>query len=57
MEKELWEFLELVQEMREMQKKYFRHRDSNDLQKSKELEAKVDNMAYSLQSKRLGELF
>ena len=57
MEKELFEFMELVQEMRKMQKRYFQHRDANDLQKCKELETKVDDMIRSLQSKRLGELF
>ena len=36
------EFIELVREMRNAQKEYFRTRDKNVLQKSKELERKVD---------------
>jgi len=57
MEKKLWEFLELVQDMREKQKQYFRTRDANILRESKDLEVKVDNMAYRLQEERQGELF
>ena len=55
MEKELWEFLELVQEMRETQKKYFRTRDANLLNKSKDLEGKIDKTAADLQQRRRGE--
>lgn len=36
------EFIELVREMRDAQKEYFRTRDKNVLQRSKELERKVD---------------
>lgn len=36
------EFIELVREMRNAQKEYFKTRDKNILQKSKELERKVD---------------
>ena len=36
------EFIELVRQMREAQKEYFRTRDKNVLQRSKELERKVD---------------
>lgn len=57
MEKKLWEFLELVQDMREKQKQYFRTRNANILRESKDLEVKVDNMAYRLQEERQGELF
>ena len=56
MEKELWEFLELVQEMRKTQALYFLHRDANDLNRSRELEKQVDKRASELQSKRRGEL-
>ena len=57
MEKQLWEFLELVQDMREKQKRYFRTKDTNVLIESKDLEVKVDNLAYRLQEKRHGDLF
>ena len=56
MEKELWDFLEKVQELRKKQKEYFRTRDANVLQESKELERKVDKMADELQSRRRGEM-
>lgn len=36
------EFIELVREMRDAQKEYFRNRDKNVLQRSKELERRVD---------------
>lgn len=36
------EFIELVREMRNAQKEYFKTRDKNVLLKSKELERKVD---------------
>ena len=55
MEKELWEFLEKYQEMRKIQQKYFRTRDANVLQESKELERQTDNMAAELQARRRGE--
>jgi hypothetical protein len=37
------EFIELVREMRNAQKEYFKTRDKNVLQRSKELERKVDS--------------
>ena len=37
------EFIELVREMRNAQKEYFKTRDTNVLLKSKELERKVDS--------------
>lgn len=37
------EFIELVNEMRNAQKEYFKTRDKNVLSKSKELERKVDS--------------
>ena len=37
------EFIELVREMRNTQKEYFKTRDKNVLQRSKELERKVEN--------------
>lgn len=37
------EFFYLVVEMRNAQKSYFRTRDQNDLQKSKQLEKQIDN--------------
>lgn len=37
------EFIELVREMRNAQKEYFKTRDKNVLLKSKELECKVDS--------------
>lgn len=37
------EFIELVREMRNAQKEYFKTRDKNVLLKSKELERKVDS--------------
>lgn len=37
------EFIELVREMRNAQKEYFKTRDKNILLKSKELERKVDS--------------
>lgn len=54
MEKKLWEFLELVQEMRKKQKEFFRTRDANVLNESKELEKQVDGKIESLQEDRLG---
>ena len=36
------EFMQLVREMRNAQKEYFKTRDKNVLQRSKELERKVD---------------
>lgn len=36
------EFFDLVSEMRKFQKEFFKHRQSPDLYKSKELEQKVD---------------
>ena len=54
MEKRLWEFLELVQEMRKKQTEYFRTKDSNVLLKSKDLEKQVDRMAQDLQEDRRG---
>ena len=54
MEKRLWEFLELVQDMRKKQQDYFRTRDANILQESKDLEKRVDSMAKELQEDRLG---
>ena len=56
MEKDLWEFLEKVQEMRKKQKEYFRTRDANVLNESKNLERQVDKMAEALQSRRKGEM-
>ena len=56
MEKDLWKFLELTQEMRKTQDKYFKTRDSNVLQESKRLEKEVDKMADELQSRRMGEM-
>ena len=56
MEKDLWEFLEKVQEMRKKQKEYFRTRDANVLNESKNLERLVDKMAEELQSRRKGEM-
>ena len=56
MEKELWKFLEKVQEMRKKQKEYFRTRDGNVLQESKELERQTDKMAEDLLSRRKGEM-
>ena len=56
MEKDLWEFLEKVQEMRKKQKEYFRTRDANVLNESKILERQVDKMAEELQSRRKGEM-
>lgn len=56
MEKDLWEFLEKVQEMRKKQKEYFRTRDANVLNESKNLERQVDKMAEELQSRRKGEM-
>lgn len=41
--KSMNEFIELVREMRNAQKEYFRTRDKNVLLKSKELERKVDS--------------
>ena len=49
-EKELYDFVDLVIEMRNAQKAYFRNRDTNDLLKSKELEGKVDKMAKDILS-------
>ena len=58
MEKKLWEFVELVQQMRKKQKEYFtRGRDANVLVESKELETRVDKMIKSLEDDRLGSLF
>ena len=55
MEKKLWDFLELVQEMRKKQKEYFtKGRDANVLVESKNLETKVDKMANALQEDRMG---
>jgi hypothetical protein len=43
------EFLEMVIEMRELQKKYFKTRDKMILAKSKEMEKKVDAAIEKLQ--------
>ena len=56
MEKELWAFLEKVQEMRSRQREYFRTHDANVLLKSKDLEREVDRTADELQSRRKGEM-
>lgn len=56
MEKELWKFLEKVQEMRSRQREYFRTHDANVLQESRRLEREVDRMADELQSRRKGEM-
>ena len=40
----LVEFFNVVEEMREVQKSYFKTRNSDDLKRSKELERKVDDM-------------
>ena len=55
MEKDLWDFLEKVQEMRKNQSKYFKTRDFNALRESQRLEKEVDKMAKDLQSRRNGE--
>ena len=49
------DFKALVKEMRQAQKKYFRTRDKNVLAKSKELEAKVDEVLSDQQQLEFGE--
>lgn len=56
MEKELWAFLEKVQELRKTQKEYFRTRDANVLNRSKDMERMIDKLAEELQSRRKGEM-
>ena len=41
----MWKFIKIVQDMRDMQKAYFKTRDREMLTRSKSLEAKVDVMA------------
>ena len=55
MEKELWVFLEKVQEMRMRQRQWFQNHDSSMLQEAKRLEKEIDKMAEELQAKRRGE--
>ena len=51
------EFIELVREMRNAQKEYFRTRDKNVLQRSKELERKVDSFLAQLVINKQTSLF
>ena len=55
MEKELWVFLEKVQEMRMRQRQWFQNHDSSMLQEAKRLEKEIDKMAEELQARRRGE--
>lgn len=51
------EFVELVREMRNAQKEYFKTRDKNVLQRSKELERKVDSFLAQLVINQQTSLF
>jgi hypothetical protein len=46
------DFLKLIQDMRQAQRDYFRSRTSENLQKSKELERRVDAEVKSLLDKQ-----
>ena len=48
------EFVRLVEEMRQTQKLYFRTRDANVLNKSRELERKVDAAIKKYDDDKLG---
>ena len=50
------EFCELVKQMREAQKRYFRTRDANDLNESKRLEREVDKAIKDYVESKLGGL-
>lgn len=50
-------FIELVREMRNAQKEYFKTRDKNVLQRSKELERKVDSFLAQLVINQQTSLF
>ena len=47
------QFIDLVAEMRQAQKEYFKTRDRNILSKSKQLEAQVDAEINKVNSKQL----
>ena len=51
------EFIELVREMRNAQEEYFKTRDKNVLQRSKELERKVDSFLSQLVINQQTSLF
>ena len=51
------EFIELVREMRNAQKEYFKTRDKNVLQRSKELEREVDSFLAQLVINQQTSLF
>lgn len=55
MDKKTQEFFELVKEMRDTQKQYFKTRDSNFLNKSKELEKAVDKALDEYEESKYGE--
>ena len=55
MDKRAEEFFELVKEMRDTQKQYFKTRDSNFLNKSKELEKAVDKALDEYEESKYGE--
>jgi len=48
------DFEQLVQEMRETQKEYFRTRDANVLNKARDLESKVDKALKDIEEKEMG---
>ena len=55
MDKRAEEFFELVKEMRDTQKQYFKTRDSNLLNKAKELEKSVDKALDEYEESKYGE--
>lgn len=56
-EKKADELVRVVEEMRRMQKAYFRHRHVEHLKKSKELEKKVDKLTTEWWQKEQPKLF
>ena len=55
MEKKLWDFLALVEQMRKKQKEFFnKGRDANVLVEAKILESQVDHRITMLQEERMG---
>lgn len=55
MDKKAQEFFKLVKEMRDTQKQYFKTRDSNFLNKAKELEKAVDKALDEYEESKYGE--
>lgn len=55
MDKTAQDFFDLVKDMRDTQKKYFRTKDSNFLNRAKELEKAVDKALDEYEESKYGE--